>query len=227
MSLLQFFQTKRFRAFRASLFAALGLWGIVPGLHTLLLYLHVPDIQEAFRSDLVMGAVYLVSLSPEGWFWLYNPCLPFWLQPCLMLAVAFLSLLAVILMPAHRLKCRCSWACFLCAGFPLLLRASKGSQDSSISIAGHKAEAGTWGAAGGCHIRAARAGEMVSRRLRSVVLQPPAVPPLRGGCSPGALQRRAHPTGLEGFLWRLRQHVVMGKPSAHPERAWRFDSNLL
>ena len=65
MSLLQFFQTKRFRAFRASLFAALGLWGIVPGLHTLLLYRHVPDVQQAFLSDLIMGAIYLVSPFPR------------------------------------------------------------------------------------------------------------------------------------------------------------------
>ena len=88
VSLLQFFQTNRFRAFRASLFAALGLWGIFPGLHTLLLYWHVPDIQQAFLSDLIMGAIYLVSAPQEDEFG-STAGRHSWLQPCLVLAVAF------------------------------------------------------------------------------------------------------------------------------------------
>ena len=60
VSLLPFFQTRRFRAFRASLFAALGLWGIAPGLHAFLLYMDVPHVQRAFQLDLLMGAIYLV-----------------------------------------------------------------------------------------------------------------------------------------------------------------------
>ncbi len=60
VSLLPFFQTRRFRAFRASLFAALGLWGIAPGLHALLLYMDVPHVQRAFQLDLLMGGIYLV-----------------------------------------------------------------------------------------------------------------------------------------------------------------------
>ena len=61
VSLLPFFQTARFRAFRASLFAALGLWGIAPGLHALLLHMDEPYVQAAFQLDILMGAVYLVS----------------------------------------------------------------------------------------------------------------------------------------------------------------------
>ena len=74
VSLAPFFQAPRFRAFRASLFAALGLWGIAPGLHALLLYLDVPQVQQAFQLDLLMGAVYLVSIfvdphcsCPQSW----------------------------------------------------------------------------------------------------------------------------------------------------------------
>ena len=87
MSLLQFFQTNRFRAFRASLFAALGLWGIFPGLHTLLLYRHVPDIQQAFLSDVTMGAIYLVSPFPRDKS-SSTDSQHSWLQPCSVLAVA-------------------------------------------------------------------------------------------------------------------------------------------
>ena len=68
VSLLPFFQTRRFRAFRASLFAALGLWGIAPGLHALLLYMDVPHVQRAFQLEVLMGAIYLVSP------WCSSPC---------------------------------------------------------------------------------------------------------------------------------------------------------
>ena len=106
VSLLQFFQTNRFRAFRASLFAALGLWGIFPGLHTLLLYRHVPDIQQAFLSDVTMGAIYLVSPFP-GDRLSCTASQHSWLQPCSVLAVAFQRfLLAAVLILTHGYGCR-------------------------------------------------------------------------------------------------------------------------
>lgn len=62
MTLLPFFQTVRFRAFRATLFAALGLWGIAPSVHMLLLHGSEPAVQTAFWHNLTMGAIYLVSI---------------------------------------------------------------------------------------------------------------------------------------------------------------------
>lgn len=60
VSLAPVFQQPRFRAFRASLFAALGLWGIAPAFHGFLLHRGVEAVQRAFAHDLVMGAIYLV-----------------------------------------------------------------------------------------------------------------------------------------------------------------------
>lgn len=62
VTLLPFFQTNRFRAFRAGLFAALGLWGIAPSLHGAWLHCSAAPVQAAFLHDLVMGALYLVRL---------------------------------------------------------------------------------------------------------------------------------------------------------------------
>lgn len=55
------FQTARFRTFRAGLFAGLGLWGIVPGLHALMLFGSSWHLQRAFILDALMGATYLAS----------------------------------------------------------------------------------------------------------------------------------------------------------------------
>ena len=64
VSLAPVFQNPRFRAFRASLFAALGLWGIAPALHGFLLHSGVTAVRRAFVHDLVMGAIYLVRCPP-------------------------------------------------------------------------------------------------------------------------------------------------------------------
>ena len=60
VSLAPVFQTPRFRAFRASLFAALGLWGIAPAFHSFLLHGAERAVRRAFAHDLAMGAIYLV-----------------------------------------------------------------------------------------------------------------------------------------------------------------------
>lgn len=60
VSLAPVFQRPRFRAFRASLFAALGLWGIAPAFHGFLLHRGVEAVQRSFAHDLVMGGIYLV-----------------------------------------------------------------------------------------------------------------------------------------------------------------------
>ncbi len=64
VSLAPVFQDPRFRAFRASLFAALGLWGIAPALHGFLLHRGVAAVRRAFVHDLAMGAIYLVRRPP-------------------------------------------------------------------------------------------------------------------------------------------------------------------
>lgn len=64
VSLAPVFQNPRFRAFRASLFAALGLWGIAPALHGFLLHSGVAAVRRAFVHDLAMGAIYLVRCPP-------------------------------------------------------------------------------------------------------------------------------------------------------------------
>ena len=63
VALLSFFQTKQFRAFRASLFACLGLWGIAPAMHALWLHGGHPEVRTYFLLDMCMGAVYLVRLT--------------------------------------------------------------------------------------------------------------------------------------------------------------------
>lgn len=65
VSLMSTFQSPEYRAFRATLFAALGLWGIVPGVHALLLYGASHHLQKAVALDVLMGAFYLVSPVPS------------------------------------------------------------------------------------------------------------------------------------------------------------------
>ncbi|BDA50104.1 Heptahelical transmembrane protein 4 [Coccomyxa sp. Obi] len=73
VTLLSFFQTQRFRTFRAALFATLGLWGIAPSVHVLLLHGSEPQVQTAFWHNLTMGAIYLLGAMlfalrvPERW----------------------------------------------------------------------------------------------------------------------------------------------------------------
>jgi hypothetical protein len=60
VSLAPVFQKPKYRAFRASLFAALGLWGIAPAFHSYLLHGAERAVRRAFAHDLAMGAIYLV-----------------------------------------------------------------------------------------------------------------------------------------------------------------------
>lgn len=66
VSLLKTFQSVKYRTFRACLFAALGLWGIVPGLHALILYGRAHQMRSAFALDICMGLVYLVRLPSSN-----------------------------------------------------------------------------------------------------------------------------------------------------------------
>lgn len=59
---MSFFQAKRFRPFRASLFVTLGLWGAVPIIHARLL--HGPDMGKPLVHSVAMGLVYMVGLTP-------------------------------------------------------------------------------------------------------------------------------------------------------------------
>lgn len=55
------FQSAKLRPFRASLFAGLGLWGIVPVLHGWYLNGEYSEVRYALSLDALMGLVYLVS----------------------------------------------------------------------------------------------------------------------------------------------------------------------
>ena len=90
VSLMKTFQSVKYRTFRAGLFATLGLWGIVPGLHALILYGGAYQMRSAFILDVCMGLVYLVcpphapamvSLSPSISMHLYlcQPMQDIWL----------------------------------------------------------------------------------------------------------------------------------------------------
>ena len=68
MSLAKQFEAPKFRVFRASVYVALGLWGIVPICHQLWLHPSVWAIQQAFKLDLAMGFFYLVSQQDPGAF---------------------------------------------------------------------------------------------------------------------------------------------------------------
>ena len=74
VSLPERFQATRFRALRACVFSALGLWGVVPVAHQLACFWHVWAIRHAFKLDLLMGFLYLAGAAvyasrvPERWF---------------------------------------------------------------------------------------------------------------------------------------------------------------
>jgi predicted membrane channel-forming protein YqfA (hemolysin III family) len=61
VTLLQRFQDPSWHAARALLFVALGVWGVVPLMHSSWLNGGVPEVSSAVQLDLLMGAVYLVS----------------------------------------------------------------------------------------------------------------------------------------------------------------------
>mmetsp|Transcript_12398 Transcript_12398/g.34813 ORF Transcript_12398/g.34813 Transcript_12398/m.34813 type:complete len:326 (-) Transcript_12398:222-1199(-) len=73
VSLMDVFQSIRFRAIRATVFSGLGLFGIVPVVHQWAVHNHIPMVQEALIYDVLMGAVYLMgagiyaSRVPERW----------------------------------------------------------------------------------------------------------------------------------------------------------------
>lgn len=57
------------RSYRALLFVALGLWGLVPGLHAWLANAGESAFAKALALDLLMGAIYIVSAGSRvrGW----------------------------------------------------------------------------------------------------------------------------------------------------------------
>lgn len=61
VSLHNSFQTKDYRAFRASLFAGLGLTGIVPIIHGWILNYDIAAVHRALGLDVIMGGTYLVG----------------------------------------------------------------------------------------------------------------------------------------------------------------------
>lgn len=73
VTLLSTFQTPDFQAYRAGVFCALGLWGLVPVLHGWALNWGVAAVARALALDLLMGAIYLVGAViyamriPERW----------------------------------------------------------------------------------------------------------------------------------------------------------------
>jgi len=55
------FQAKDYRVFRASLFAGLGLTGIVPVIHGWAVNYDIAAVHSALSLDVLMGLIYLVS----------------------------------------------------------------------------------------------------------------------------------------------------------------------
>ena len=62
---MSFFQAKRFRPFRASLFIALGAWGAVPAVHAAVLHWGDWQMMHALKHSVVMGIVYVVRLPSD------------------------------------------------------------------------------------------------------------------------------------------------------------------
>jgi predicted membrane channel-forming protein YqfA (hemolysin III family) len=65
VSLPDKFQTREYRFVRAVVFTMLGMWGVVPVTHLLLTHGHVWAIRTAFRLDMLMGLIYLVSTADD------------------------------------------------------------------------------------------------------------------------------------------------------------------
>jgi len=55
------FQAKDYRVFRASLFAGLGMTGIVPVIHGWVVNYDIAAVHSALSLDVLMGLIYLVS----------------------------------------------------------------------------------------------------------------------------------------------------------------------
>jgi adiponectin receptor len=54
------FQAKDYRVFRASLFAGLGMTGIVPVIHGWVVNYDIAAVHSALSLDVLMGLIYLV-----------------------------------------------------------------------------------------------------------------------------------------------------------------------
>lgn len=61
-SLVSYMQKPKFRRFRALMFSSLGLFGIIPWAHQLLINYNEPTIQTAIVYEIIMGAFYLVPV---------------------------------------------------------------------------------------------------------------------------------------------------------------------
>eukprot|EP01023_Acetabularia_acetabulum_P042490 TRINITY_DN4204_c0_g1_i4.p2 TRINITY_DN4204_c0_g1~~TRINITY_DN4204_c0_g1_i4.p2 ORF type:complete len:167 (-),score=22.02 TRINITY_DN4204_c0_g1_i4:145-645(-) len=74
VSLLDKFQSQEYHTFRATLFAALGAWGVVPLVHQVFLNFHVWQIRQVQMYELCMGISYLLGAAvyalriPERWY---------------------------------------------------------------------------------------------------------------------------------------------------------------
>ncbi|XP_057974160.1 heptahelical transmembrane protein 4-like [Malania oleifera] len=72
-SLLPVFQNPEYRTFRASLFFGMGMSGVAPVLHKLVLYWHQPEALETTGLEILMGAFYGIGALiyatriPERW----------------------------------------------------------------------------------------------------------------------------------------------------------------
>ncbi|KAJ7966514.1 Heptahelical transmembrane protein [Quillaja saponaria] len=72
-SLLPFFQKPGFRSYRASLFFAMGLSGVAPIIHKLILYKHQPEALQTTGYEILMGILYGLGALiysariPERW----------------------------------------------------------------------------------------------------------------------------------------------------------------
>ncbi len=64
VSLMEIFQHPEWRVFRCSMFAGLGLWGLVPVAHLWILHSDTPQVKLAMMYDLGMGVTYLVGPGP-------------------------------------------------------------------------------------------------------------------------------------------------------------------
>lgn len=97
VTLLQRFQDPSWHAARALLFVTLGVWGVVPLMHSAWLNGGVPEVSSAVQLDLLMGAVYLVSV-----LFLYDR------------EVAAFVLCGELLISVNQLLLWCAGACAAC-----------------------------------------------------------------------------------------------------------------